>query len=1240
MDRSMNPPAMMKGSIYMIKTEPKEGGLKMSRNRSTRRIRSGMAILSLLSILVLFTTAIVVQVAHSEPAMKIVLPSGETIASADPAPSGVATQGNPVDQTVGPITRINQPDVEGLCGTGCTQNNPSIAKSSQNVVITYQSSWGLFQTIPTHLGLFSYSIDGGKTFNDGVLLTEQLLNPDQILGPPHVAADGNANFFYAAEYVKSSTGECAIAVGASVNLATSIDFPDPNLTVASAADRFTNPRIAIDRRSGDLYVVYTRIQNGCASLSIPGDPGIGSSIVLQRSTDGGATWSPPTTVLSVIGPDWVDGPDVAVDANTTAAPTGGVFVAWAQSIAGPPATSTISGAVFLPGLGGMTGPFTIGNAIPVFPIAGYSGYNLNVSLPSFPAVAAHPQIPGEYYTVWNNPFGIAGAFGLDSDILFSKTVDGGVNWFTPVRVNDNTVGDLSDQFFPAIAVRTDDGLIKVAFYDRRPVQAGSSPGPLTNVFYAESRDRGITFEPNVKITRSPDDWTAFGADLDPNMGIRIGAAMDADHLYLAWTGGPQGFTGPDVYTTYAENIPVIKKTTGLNFGDVCPGEVKTLTFQIFNTGTADLVVTGMDFTDGSVTQFSIDPDPALPVTIFPDSSATFTGTFTSPADAAGSFSNTLRIFGNDPNTPIDPVTGEHFVTLEVAANVLVPTWTVSATILDFGGAPWDDAANPSNFSKLLPLVVTNTGKCNVEISFVPLTGDFTTNTPINPFILTPGSNAGIDIVFNPVSGGDKTATLTLNAVTPASPGSVNVALKGTGITTSAYLSLPDFGGIPVEDSPINGFSFEDHADKDLQIHNTGFATLRVTNIAVTAGSSDFSIPNPPTFPVDIPNGQTLNVAVRFNPTAGGVRNGTITVTYSDGSSPASVSIAAKGVGLLPVLGVTGPKDFGTLSVTDGTGCGTSEKEDLLYIFNDGQAILNVTSVACVSGNCSDFTVIAPVNFPRNVMPSEIIVVRIKFNPTAAGLRTATIRVSSNAGNMDVPVSGTGLMGIPEHVETSAVFDPTVVGFDHKCFEDKVMTFRNPGTVCLRLDSLSIIDDPTGSYKIVDPPITPTIVMPGGTIIFKVRFNPTVVQRKIEAKVQATTDAGTATKALCGEGVSTGFRLMIFDKNGQLLNGTNGKVTKLWVTSAGFWQSIRINAKESDLGLKKFDGCGIGTDDIQFHYEVGLPPGYNAGGYIQGTFRGVVTFETATNPGKKQTQNFVVKVEECNGFKIIKLQAVK
>lgn len=206
--------------------------------------------------------------------------------------------------------------------------------------------------------------------------------------------------------------------------------------------------------------------------------------------------SPPTTVKSVVGPDWVDGPDVAVDANTAAAPAaGGIFVAWEQSIAGPPTTATISGAVFPPGLGAMTGPFTIGNVIPVFPVPGYSDYNLNVPFPSFPAVAAHPQNPGEYYAVWNSAFGLLGQLGYDSDILFAKTADGGANWFTPVRVNDNTVGDLTGQFFPAIAVRTDDGLIKVAFYDRREADFGS---PSTNVFFAESRDRGLTFEPNVK----------------------------------------------------------------------------------------------------------------------------------------------------------------------------------------------------------------------------------------------------------------------------------------------------------------------------------------------------------------------------------------------------------------------------------------------------------------------------------------------------------------------------------------------------------------------------------------------------------------------------------------------------------------------------------------------------------------------------------------------------------------------
>jgi len=140
----------------------------MSRNGSPRRFWSGMTALSLLSFLILIIMTANVPVAYGESGMKIVLPSGKTITpSAAPPPASAkgfsapgasllsSSDGDPVDTTVGPTTRINQPVFEGDCTTpgGCTQNTPSIAKSNKNAVIGYQSTWGFYQPTPPPGGL-------------------------------------------------------------------------------------------------------------------------------------------------------------------------------------------------------------------------------------------------------------------------------------------------------------------------------------------------------------------------------------------------------------------------------------------------------------------------------------------------------------------------------------------------------------------------------------------------------------------------------------------------------------------------------------------------------------------------------------------------------------------------------------------------------------------------------------------------------------------------------------------------------------------------------------------------------------------------------------------------------------------------------------------------------------------------------------------------------------------------------
>ncbi len=76
--------------------------------------------------------------------------------------------------------------------------------------------------------------------------------------------------------------------------------------------------------------------------------------------------------------------------------------------------------------------------------------------------AASPTYPGHLYLTyedWN---------GVQMDVKFTQSTDGGLTWSTPIVVNDNLdrAGVPTDQFQPSVAAGSG-GAVAVAFYDRR-----------------------------------------------------------------------------------------------------------------------------------------------------------------------------------------------------------------------------------------------------------------------------------------------------------------------------------------------------------------------------------------------------------------------------------------------------------------------------------------------------------------------------------------------------------------------------------------------------------------------------------------------------------------------------------------------------------------------------------------------------------------------------------------------------
>jgi hypothetical protein len=77
--------------------------------------------------------------------------------------------------------------------------------------------------------------------------------------------------------------------------------------------------------------------------------------------------------------------------------------------------------------------------------------------------AASPSHPGDVYLTYESWDPAAGT----SDVYFTQSIDGGLTWLPPQRVNDDANTGSTDQFQPSVAANGD--AVAVAFYDRRDV---------------------------------------------------------------------------------------------------------------------------------------------------------------------------------------------------------------------------------------------------------------------------------------------------------------------------------------------------------------------------------------------------------------------------------------------------------------------------------------------------------------------------------------------------------------------------------------------------------------------------------------------------------------------------------------------------------------------------------------------------------------------------------------------------
>jgi hypothetical protein len=139
---------------------------------------------------------------------------------------------------------------------------------------------------------------------------------------------------------------------------------------------------------------------------------------------------------------------------------------------------------------------------------------------------------GKIYATW-------GTFtGGNGNAVIVSSDDGGDSWSSAMLVNDDTPGL---HFFPTLSVDSL-GRVNVFFYDRR-----DNPGTaITNLYFAQSTDGGMSFGPNILVTDTPSLWTDSGQGA-PNYGDYLNSVSVGTKACVAYADGRDG--DPDAYFT-------------------------------------------------------------------------------------------------------------------------------------------------------------------------------------------------------------------------------------------------------------------------------------------------------------------------------------------------------------------------------------------------------------------------------------------------------------------------------------------------------------------------------------------------------------------------------------------------------------------------------------------------------------------------------------------------------------------
>ena len=351
---------------------------------------------------------------------------------------------------------------------------------------------------------------------------------------------------------------------------------------------------------------------------------------------------------------------------------------------------------------------------------------------------------------------------------------------------------------------------------------------------------------------------------------------------------------------------------------------------------------------------------------------------------------------------------------------------------------------------------------------------------------------------------------------------MNVTGNSTGITdgdtSPATSDSTDFGSVNTESGSVTvTYTIENVAGATANLTLNGSPVVDITG----THAMDFTVTQQPAS-TDIAAGTSTTFQITFDPGNAGLREATVSISNNDADKN-PYDFAIQGTGLAPEMDVQGngisihdgdttpqtpdSTDFGNMDVD------TDSVTHTFTIINSGDAnlILSGFPIVEITGtHASDFTVTQQPASTTVGFGGGSVTFDVRFNPSAPGIRTATITISNNDPdeapyNFDIQGTGTAApemdvqgngQSITDGDSSPSTADDTDFGSADLLLNTVVHTFtiENTGSGDLTLTdnpNIEIAGPNAGDFLVNQQPASGIVAARGGTVTFQVTFDPTM-----------------------------------------------------------------------------------------------------------------------------------------------------